>query len=132
MAHMSSTPSRLSQALLHLQRQASLYAIDMTIGKLIQKARKAKKWSLQRLADEIGVSKQLVWQWERDDTDPRKHIEALSRLLEVPVDYFYGPSPKPGPLAAKIGRLTPDQQELIERMVDSLLGHPEEISVKRS
>lgn len=106
----------------------------MTLGKLIQKARKAQKWSLQRLADEIGVTKQLVWQWERDDTDPRKHIEALSKALKVPVDYFYGPGPKPGPLAAKIGRLTPDQQELIERMVDSLLGPskelPREVAVK--
>lgn len=99
----------------------------MVIGKLIERARKAKKWSLQRLADEIGVTKQLVWQWERGDTDPRKHIEALSKLLDVPVDYFYGSGPKPGPLAAKISRLTPDQQELIERMVDSLLGPPEDI-----
>jgi len=102
----------------------------MTIGKLIQKARKAKDWSLQRLADELGMSRQLVWQWEKGDTDPRKHIEALSRVLEVPVDYFYGPTPKPGPLAAKIGRLTPDQQELIERMVDSLLGPPDELPRK--
>ena len=130
----SSTASRQSQVPLHLHSQAALYAIRMTLGTRIKQARTAKKWSLQKLADEMGITKQLVWQWERDDTDPRKHIEELSRLLDVPVEYFYGDKRAPGVLATKIGQLGTDQQAMIEAMVDALLrqqdqDHPR---VKRS
>jgi|GEM_PF-5897820 transcriptional regulator with XRE-family HTH domain len=106
----------------------------MTLGTRIKQARTTKKWSLQKLADEMGVTKQLVWQWERDETDPRKHIQQLSQHLEVPVEYFYGNKRAPGVLATKIGQLGADQQAMIEAMVDALLNqqdqdHPR---VKRS
>jgi transcriptional regulator with XRE-family HTH domain len=93
----------------------------MTLGKLIQRARKAKKWSLQKLADEIGVTKQLVWQWEKGDTDARKHIEGLSQALEMPVDYFYGPAGSAPPIEAKIKLLSPSHQLFIEKMIDTFL-----------
>lgn len=93
----------------------------MTIGNLIKKARKAKGMSLEALGDKLGVTRQLVWQWEKGDSDPRKHILALSQHLEMPVDYFYGPKRSPGILAAKIGQLSDDQQDLLETMVDKLL-----------
>lgn len=121
MVALSSTASQQSQAPLHLQRQAVLYHLDMTIGTLIKKARKAKGLSLEALGEKLGVSRQLVWQWEKGASDPRKHILALSQHLEMPVDYFYGPKRSPGILAAKIGQLNPDQQELIETMVETLL-----------
>jgi transcriptional regulator with XRE-family HTH domain len=98
----------------------------MTLGKLIQKARKAKKWSLQKLADEIGVTKQLVWQWEKGDTDARKHIEGLSRALEMPVDYFYGPAGSPPLIEAKIKLLSPSHQLFIEKMIDTFLEQQKE------
>lgn len=126
MVALSSTASRVSQALLHLQGQGTLYAADMTLGKLIQKARKAKKWSLQKLADEIGVTKQLVWQWEKGDTDARKHIEGLSQALKMPVDYFYGPAGSPPPIEAKIKLLSPSHQQFIEKMIDTFLQQQEE------
>lgn len=126
MVALSSTASHRSQALLHLQGQGTLYAADMTLGKLIQKARKAKKWSLQKLADEIGVTKQLVWQWEKGDTDARKHIEGLSQALKMPVDYFYGPAGSPPPIEAKIKLLSPSHQQFIEKMIDTFLQQQEE------
>lgn len=93
----------------------------MTLGQRIKQARTSKKWSLQKLADKMAVTKQLVWQWEKDETDSRKHIEELSRVLEIPLEYFYGAKREPSILAAKIGQLRPDQQELIENMIDTLL-----------
>jgi len=97
----------------------------MTIGNLIRKARIAKKKSLQRLADDIGVSKQLVWQWENGESDPRKHIKSLSQHLEMPVDYFYGPARSPTALEAKIRLLNDDNQETIEMMIDRFLEQQE-------
>ena len=126
MGEMSSTASQESQAPLHLQRQATLYHVDMTLGTLIKKARVARGMSLEALGERLGVSRQLVWQWEKGDSDPRKHILALSQHLEMPVDYFYGPKRSPSVLAAKIGNLTEDQQDLIEMMVEKLLQQTEQ------
>ena len=125
MVAMSSTASHESQVPLHLQRQAVLYHLDMTIGNLIKKARKARGFSLEALGEKLGVTRQLVWQWEKGSSDPRKHILALSQHLEMPVDYFYGPKRSPGILAAKIGQLNEDQQELVETMIDTLLRQQE-------
>lgn len=96
----------------------------MTLGKLIKKAREAKGMTLEGLGDAMGVSRQLVWQWERDQSDPRKHIEKLAEHLNVSVDYFY--HPKPGSVReAKISRLSPTHQELIDRMIETLLEQQE-------
>lgn len=126
MTEMSSTPSRQSQGSLHLQRQAVLYAVDMTLGTRIKKARLAAHLSLEKLGKKLGVTRQLVWQWERDQTDARTHIEGLATALKVPVEYFYNPSRPGGLLEAKIKRLSPSQQDLIETMVDKMLGQQEE------
>lgn len=121
MGPLSSTASHQSQVPLHLQRQALLYAFDMTLGTKIRKARTARKMSLSKLGVALGVTRQLVWQWEKDESDPRKHIGALSEALEMPVEYFYGPTPSDSPLAAKIKLLSPAEEELIQTMVDKIL-----------
>jgi transcriptional regulator with XRE-family HTH domain len=126
MMEMSSTASHESQVPLHLQRQAELYHLDMTLGNLIRKARKAKKLTLQGLADKMGVSKQLVWQWEKDDSDARTHIKGLSLHLEVPVDYFYGTKRSPAVLEAKIKLLAPSDQDLVDAFVETLLQRREQ------
>ena len=135
MGIVSSMASRQSQDPLHLQRQAVLYAVDMTLGTKIRRARTAKKMSLEKLGTALGVTRQLVWQWERDRSNPRTHIEGLSQALEMPVEYFYGSSPTDGQLEAKMKRLSPAQQELIRTMVDTMLGQLDEESpptVKRA
>ena len=135
MVEMSSTASRQSQDPLHLHRQAALYAVDMTLGTKIRRARTARKMSLEKLGKALGVSRQLVWQWERDRSDPRTHIEGLSQALEMPVEYFYGPTPPDGPLDAKMKRLSPAQQDLIKTMIDTMLGQLDDDSsstVKRA
>jgi transcriptional regulator with XRE-family HTH domain len=98
----------------------------MTLGNKIKSARKARKLSLDKLGKQLGVSRQLVWQWERDESDARKHIEQLAQALEVPVEYFYGPTRPDEHLGTKIKRLTPAQQKFIESMVDNLLDQEED------
>lgn len=130
MGVMSSTAGQICQASLHLQHKAVLYTVDMTLGAKIHKARKAKKLTLQALGDKLGVTRQLVNQWEKNKTDPRKHIEALCVQLEVPYEYFYGLDHNkpagPSSLDLKTRRLTAEQYKLVENMVDALLG-PEEV-----
>lgn len=123
---MSSTTSHRSQESLHLQRKAPLYAVGMTLGKKIKTARIAKKLSLEKLGKELGVSRQLVWQWESDKSDARKHIEQLAEVLGVPVEYFYGPTQSDDALGTKIKRLSAAQQRFVERMVDDLLDQEDE------
>lgn len=103
-----------------------LYPVVMTLGKLIQTARKRKGLTLQALADELGVSKQLVWQWERGDSDPSKHLGSLSKALETPVDYFYAVDGTPTPREVKIKLLSPMNQELLDRMIDTFLEQQEQ------
>lgn len=118
---MSSTASHESQAPLHLQRQAVLYHLDMTLGNLIKRAREAKKMTLQALADEVGVSKQLVWQWEKGESDPRKHIKALSLHLDRPIEYFYATKRSPAGMEAKFQLLSPAQQAAVDALMDTFL-----------
>lgn len=120
MAGMSSTASHESQASLHLQRKPALYAAGMDLGSKIKKARKAKGLSLDRLGTLLGVTRQAVWQWEKGDSDPSKHVEALCHHLGVPASYFYGGAPADS-LENKIRRLTPERQQNIEDMIDALL-----------
>lgn len=135
MVAMSSTASQESQATLHLQRQAVLYHIDMTLGNLIRKAREAKKMTLQALADKVGVSKQLVWQWEKGESDARTHIKALSVHLEQPVEYFYATKRSPAVMEAKFRLLSPEQQAAVNALMDAFLSQreaDEDAPVKRA
>lgn len=121
MEAMSSTTSQESQVGLHLQRQAVLYHVDMTIGNLIRKARKAKGMTQQALGDAIGVSKQLVWQWEMGKSDARTHIKALSIHLEQPIEYFYATKRAPAVMEAKFKLLAPEEQAAVDALMDAFL-----------
>ena len=57
------------------------------IGENIQKLRKRKKMTQEELAEEIGVARQTVAKWEREESSP--DLEAAGRLaaaLDVTVD----------------------------------------------
>lgn len=84
--------------------------------------------SLEILGDKIGVTRQLVWQWERGDSDPSKHIEAIAKALEMPVEHFFGQTRAETPLQAKITQLDASQLDLVERMVNQMLGIEEPAS----
>jgi len=125
MAAMSSTASHESQGPLHLQGQAVLYHIDMTLGNLIKKARIGKGLTLQALADLVGVSKQLVFQWEKGKSDARTHIKALSVHLEQPIEYFYGTKRSPPVMEAKFRQLSPVEQAAVDALMDTFLSSRE-------
>lgn len=135
MMYMSSTTSQRSQVPLHLPRQEALYARGMTLGELVKTARKAKGLSLDKLGRELGVSRQLVWQWEHGETDPTVHIQALCRVLDVPYEYFYGTDPAIDPLITKLQRLSPTLRAAAEAAIDALLAsqdHPQKNPIKRN
>lgn len=61
----------------------------MTIGNRIAKTRKAKGFTQEYLAESLGVSRQAVSKWEKDQTAPdTKNLIALASLLGVSVEYL--------------------------------------------
>ena len=97
----------------------------MTLGNLIKKARKARGLSLEALGEKLGVSRQLVWQWEKGKSDPRTHIAALSLHLEQPVEYFYATKRSPAVMEAKFQLLKPEQQAAVDALMDTFLSQIE-------
>ena len=50
----------------------------------IHETRKAKGWTQEQLADELGVSQSTITDWERGRTFPRyKNLFQLSKILEI-------------------------------------------------
>lgn len=98
----------------------------MTLGNLIKKAREAKKMTLQALADKVGVSKQLVWQWEKGESDARTHIKALSLHLDRPIEYFYATKPSEAGVEAKYRMLSPEQRVAVDTLMDTFLAQLEQ------
>lgn len=61
----------------------------MTIGQRIRARRRAKRFSQEYLAEQVGVSRQAVSKWEADQTAPdMKNMVALAALLEVSLDWL--------------------------------------------
>jgi transcriptional regulator with XRE-family HTH domain len=66
--------------------------VSQTVGGRIKTLRNQKKMTLDRLADEAGLSKSYLWELENKDP-PRPSGEKLSgiaKALEVTVDYLLG------------------------------------------
>jgi ribosome-binding protein aMBF1 (putative translation factor) len=56
---------------------------DMTaddLGPRIRRARRRRKWSQQRLADEVGVALRTIGAWERGESHPRRDDVAIEDL----------------------------------------------------
>lgn len=70
----------------------------MTTGDRIQALRKARGWSQEELAAQIGVSRQAVSRWELDSTKPEaEKILALCDRFGVSTDYLLREdAPAPG------------------------------------
>ena len=61
----------------------------MTLGNKLQRLRKDKSMSQEKLAEELGVTRQAVSKWELDAALPdTANIIALSRLFDVSADYL--------------------------------------------
>lgn len=61
----------------------------MTIGEKIQNMRKARGWSQEDLAEQVGVSRQAVPRWESNSAKPdADKIIAICDLFGVSADYL--------------------------------------------
>lgn len=61
----------------------------MTFGEKIQKLRKEAGLSQEELSYQLGVSRQAVSKWERDNGYPEtEKIVRISKLFQVSLDYL--------------------------------------------
>lgn len=61
----------------------------MTLGEKLLNLRKARGWSQEELADQIGVTRQAVSRWESDAAKPdADRIIALCRIYGISADYL--------------------------------------------
>lgn len=61
----------------------------MKFGQKLQQLRKARGWSQEKLAEQLGVSRQAVSKWEVDAAQPDvQNVLQISSLFGVTVDYL--------------------------------------------
>ena len=68
-----------------------------TMGKRIRMLREAKGWSVQDLADALGVTRGLIYQWEDDSVKgirPDNFVRLFQLLKVDPVYLVFGPNQK--------------------------------------
>ncbi|NLN24144.1 MAG: helix-turn-helix transcriptional regulator, partial [Bacteroidetes bacterium] len=66
--------------------------MNSIVSKKIKSGRKLRSLSQQKLADEIGVSKQMISKYENSISIPSsKVLIELAKALQLNVDYFFTP-----------------------------------------
>ena len=61
----------------------------MKFGQKLQQLRKARGWTQEKLAQQLGVSRQAVSKWEVDAAQPDvQNVLQISSLFGVTVDYL--------------------------------------------
>jgi len=60
--------------------------LTKTIGQTIEALRVAKGWERSRLAKACKVSRPAIYRWEKATYIQEKNLNALARVLGVPVD----------------------------------------------
>ena len=61
----------------------------MTLGQKINKIRKEKKLSQSDIAETVGVSRDAISKYERDDIVPSvENAKKIAQVLEVSLDYL--------------------------------------------
>ena len=61
----------------------------MTLGQRIQKKRKEKGLSQEKLGEQLNVSRQTVYKWENDQTIPELfNLIAMAEILDVKVGWL--------------------------------------------
>ena len=57
------------------------------VGTQIRRARERKQWKQERLADELGVSRATVVNWETHRTKPKNRTGAIEEILGIKLDF---------------------------------------------
>lgn len=60
----------------------------MTIGEKIKNRRKEMGYTLEELANKLGVVRSAVFKWEKNECNPYRHIQKLAEILKVNPLYF--------------------------------------------
>ena len=92
----------------------------------LKKMRKNRGWTLQKIGDAVGVSKNAVFKWENDHSVPNiKNLSALAKIFEVePVFLAYGVIESKTPhdkLMKKISALSDAEAALLLPLVEEML-----------
>lgn len=62
-----------------------------TMGERIRNLRTSKKWKQKQLAELIGVSPQVISNWERGYSSPdNEHVSRLAEVFKTTTDYLHG------------------------------------------
>jgi transcriptional regulator with XRE-family HTH domain len=63
----------------------------MNIGNRILELRKAKKWSQSELSKRVGVSREIIGRYEREEVSPSFDIvQKIAKELDVSLDFLAG------------------------------------------
>ena len=112
------------QALLSCQPKASLYDVEMTLGKRIRAARIKRGLNQRELGEKLGVTSAAISGWERDqDGIDSRRLPALQKVLKVPYRWLLngvGDPPDEIDLEALIDRLPPIQRRQVLRLLSAL------------
>ena len=86
-----------------------------TIGEKIKVLRKSKKITQEELSYELGVSRQTVHKWERNEARPgTDNIKSLCVFFKVSSDYFINESAKVGENVVADGTTTIEETATVD------------------
>lgn len=92
----------------------------MTFGEKLQRLRQRAGMSQDVLAEKLGVSRQAVSRWERDETMPETDkVVALADLFGVTTDYLLRQGTEEEPQAAQPAAAAPHKdsgRDILERL----------------
>jgi len=114
-----------SQATLHCPDKATLYTLDMTLGKRIKIARERlrPKVSQKKLGEVFDISDKAVSAWERDETIPEPDkMPTLRRSLQVPYWWLLegsGPPPPPDDVDVRLDGLNAAERAAVKAMIEA-------------
>lgn len=121
-------------------KKEKLHALNKEMyGEVIRTWRQYRGISQTQLADTLGLSKNLVSNWEAGRSRPDLNIiPALCELLDISISAFFGIPSRPGELDTREQRhmtnyrlLNAGNQELVDSMIFSMLDQAERELRKR-
>lgn len=87
-------------------------------GERLKMIRKQCGLTQKSLANELFVSQQSVWKWEKNESSPNPEtIAKMAQIFGVTTDYLLGQE-KEKPASASTDGLDPELLELIKRIPD--------------
>lgn len=102
------------------------------LGERVRSLRKARDWTLNQLAERVGVSVGMISHIERGAKDPSLDtIERIAEAFSISPGLLLDPSldldrlRRVSHLFSKLDRLQDDQLELVARLIDQMSTPPQ-------